>query len=312
MRVKSIFVVLVTVLLLTACAAPSGTPTVVITEAPFIPAPTSANTQAYPNPPAGAPTTNPYPATAGTPTASHAYPGPGTPVAGGYTIPASGFEPQAADSSLKRDVVTLDLTASLVVVTVGEPAQAQAILKGSMSDPCHALRVVVTPADANHTISLEAYSVVDTRTACTTVIQPFSAPIPLGSYASGEYKVTVNDSPLGQFATLFSPQPGDTALTRADLSPDMSLSKLVSLVHPNGEAAYLQGSLPDPCHQLRIVVNPPDTQNQINLEVYSVYDPGKICTTVIVPFAVNVPLGNNPAGHYTVNVNGTLLGEFNQ
>jgi len=240
------------------------------------------------------------------------YPAPGTPSTGG-SIPSSGFDPQAGDASLKRDQVFLDLPSSQLVVTVGEPVVVEAILKGNMPDQCHSLRVVVTPPDANKVISLEVYTVVDTRISCTTVLKPFSAGIPLGSFTSGDYTVTVNGEKLGQFATIYSPQPGDETLTRGEASLDMSLSKLVFLgTLSNEEAASLQGNLPDPCHQLRIVLTPADSEKKINLEIYSVYDPQTLCTMVIVPFQVYVPLGNNPAGHYSVYVNGQQLGEFDK
>ena len=313
MREKSIVLLLVGVLLLTACTSTKGTPPVIITEAPFIPAPTFVTPVTYPNPANNEPTPNPYPATAGTPNPATAYPGPGTPVAGSSLIPPSGFEPQTGDATLTRDDVFFDLPTSQVVISLAQPVKAEAILSGNLPDPCHYLRVVVTPADANNVISLEVYSVVDTRTACTTVLQPFSARIPLGSYSSGDYKVTVNGEPLGQFPAVIMPQPGDENLTRADVTLDMSLSKLVFLgAQSNRETAYLQGSLPDPCHKLRIVVNPANTQNQINLDVYSVYDTRAVCTMVIVPFAISIPLGDNQAGYYIVNVNGKLLGEFDK
>jgi hypothetical protein len=313
MREKRFMLLCVAVILLTACTATKSTPPVIVTEAPFVPAPTIITPPAYPNPVSSEPTTNPYPAAATTPTLPSPYPAPGTTGSGNPTIPPSGFEPQEGDTTLKRDDVFLDLPTSQVVVTLGEPVTVEAILTGNLPDPCHSLRVVVTPADANNVISLEVYSIVDTRIACTTVLQPFSSSIPLGIYSNGDYTVTVNGEPLGGFSTVFSPQPADEQLARADVNLDMSLSKLLFLgPQSNEETAYLHGSLPDPCHHLRIVVNPPDPQNLINLDVYSVYDPQTMCIQVIVPFAIDAPLGDNPTGHYTVNVNGQLLGEFDK
>ena len=129
-------------------------------------------------------------------------------------IPVSGYEPQPGDEKLKRDKVFLDLTTSQLVVTATDPAQAKAVLTGNMPDPCHSLRVVVTPADANNTINIEVYSLVDPNTACITVLDPFTASIPLGSYTTGRYTVMVNGESLGQFDTVFAPQPGDDKLTR--------------------------------------------------------------------------------------------------
>ena len=72
----------------------------------------------------------------------------------------------------------------------------------------------------------------------------------------------------------------------------------------------LEGSLSDPCHQLRIVGTRDDIKKEINLEVYSLFAPGKACITVIKPFSATIPLGDYAGGHYTVYVNGQLAGEF--
>lgn len=111
----------------------------------------------------------------------------------------------------------------------------------------------------------------------------------------------------------YAPQPGDTKLSRDNVIIDMAGSQVVMQgVQNNEPAVSLVGELSDPCHHLRIVVSSTDSQNSINLEVYSVYDPQMMCTMVIQPFQVTVSLGSFPAGHYTVYVNGQLLGEFDQ
>jgi hypothetical protein len=84
------------------------------------------------------------------------------------------------------------------------------MLNGTLPDPCHELRVVVTPPDASNTINLDVYSVVDTSVACIMVIEPFSATIPLGSYTSGEYIVRVNGEELGTFVGGYGVQPVDS------------------------------------------------------------------------------------------------------
>ena len=42
----------------------------------------------------------------------------------------------------------VDMQNSKLIVTAGEPSEARAEVAGSMSDPCHELRVAVTPADS--------------------------------------------------------------------------------------------------------------------------------------------------------------------
>jgi hypothetical protein len=46
------------------------------------------------------------------------------------------------------------------------------------------------------------------------------------------------------------------------------------------------------------------------VEVYSVSEPGKVCTQVLKDFDVEIPLGSFSGGHFTVYINGELLGEF--
>jgi hypothetical protein len=208
-------------------------------------------------------------------------------------------------------MVTVDMDGSQLTVIATEPAEANAILVGTMPDPCHTLRVVVTPADASKTISLEVYSLYDPTTGCVEKIETFDALIPLGSYASGQYTVTVNGSRLGQFETVFAPQPADDKLKRGESTVDMESSQVsMSATEANGVNAVLNGYLPDPCHQLRIVMTPVDSSGKINLEVYSVYRGGTACVTVIQPFEVVYPIGVFTTGHYSVYVNGELLGEF--
>jgi len=117
------------------------------------------------------------------------------------SIPPSGYEPQPGDEKLKHDQVFLDLANSRFTPPPVTPfSKVEIILQGNLPDPCHSLRVVVTPPDANNVINLDAYSVVDPGVACITVLKPFAATIPLGDYPDGEYTVMVNGERLGLFS----------------------------------------------------------------------------------------------------------------
>lgn len=67
---------------------------------------------------------------------------------------------------------------------------------------------------------------------------------------------------------------------------------------------HLSGELPTPCHELRILVNPPDDTDQIQVVVYAVVDPTTVCIQVLEPFNNSIPLSNIPSGQFTVFVNG--------
>lgn len=116
-----------------------------------------------------------------------------------------------------------------------------------------------------------------------------------------------NDSGTGQQP--YAPQPGDAALTRGEVQLD-SVDVLVMESYPVQIMLALRGSLPTPCNQLRVAANPPDQKNRILVDVYSVIDPEQICTQVLEPFEANVGLGSFQPGHYTVWVNGEMVGEF--
>ena len=107
----------------------------------------------------------------------------------------------------------------------------------------------------------------------------------------------------------YAPQPSDPSLTRGEAFLDFK--EILSLESfPLQFMLHLTGSLPTPCHQLRVDVNEPDSENKVQVEVYSVSNPDKICTQVIVPFDVNIPLGSFPTGKYSVWVNGEMVAEF--
>ena len=72
----------------------------------------------------------------------------------------------------------------------------------------------------------------------------------------------------------------------------------------------LKGELPTPCNKLRIATNPPDTDNKVVVDVYSVVNPAEICIQVLAPFEVAFPLGSYNAGKYSLWVNGEMIAEF--
>ncbi len=183
-------------LVLVACASPTATEPIAVTESP-----TASVT--YPNPITSFIPAYPYPEpTLDTPDSSNStYPKPGIDGTGTTVIPPSGYEPQPGDENLKRGPVFLDLANSQFAPPPAFPTtQVEVVLQGNLPDPCHSLRVVVTPPDVNNVINLDAYSVVKPGEACITVLEPFTANIPLGDYPNGQFSVTVNGERLGEFS----------------------------------------------------------------------------------------------------------------
>jgi len=142
----------------------------------------------------------PPPSVVNYPTVTPWYPAPGTPgaPAPGQQI-ISGYEPRPEDVNLTRGEVFLNLENSELVLMESMPLQVTAALVGDLPDPCHLLRVVVTPANEQNQVNLEVYSLVNPGTICTTVLSPFQARISLGSYSGGHFQVFVNGELLGEF-----------------------------------------------------------------------------------------------------------------
>ena len=108
---------------------------------------------------------------------------------------------------------------------------------------------------------------------------------------------------------LLAPKPGDENLTRADAFIHES-SLVIRESFPPQVSLMFRGDLPTPCHQLRASLNPPDAENKIVVDAYSVVDPGVICAQVLQSFEESMDLGTYPSGHYTVWINGEMAGEF--
>ena len=88
-----------------------------------------------------------------------------------------------------------------------------------------------------------------------------------------------------------------------DLKPNAENSAFTDVI--------VTGSLPTPCHELRAYASPPDANMIVDVKIYSVADPDKVCTQVLSPYeGVAITLKDLPAGTYTVVVNSQPLGEI--
>ncbi len=119
-------------------------------------------------------------------------------------------------------------------------------------------------------------------------------------------------APSSGDSTPFAPQPNDTDALRAPAYVD-SAEILVAETYPVQVTLVLSGSLPTPCHQLRVRVAAPakpTATNELRVEVYSMADPDKMCAEVLAPFEVRIPLGSHSGGTFGVWVNDKRVGEF--
>jgi hypothetical protein len=126
----------------------------------------------------------------------------------------------------------------------------------------------------------------------------------VSSYPNNSYSNS-SDTPVSDY----SPKPEDVTLIRGEVYMD-SNELLILESYPLQFMLNLKGSTPTPCHQLRVFVNPPDFENKILVEVYSVSEPNAICVQVLSPFEVNIPLGSFATGYYILLINGQQAAEF--
>jgi hypothetical protein len=107
----------------------------------------------------------------------------------------------------------------------------------------------------------------------------------------------------------WKPLPEDENLIREQVFID-STEILILESYPPQFVLKMKGSLPTPCNELRVRIEDPDRENRIEIEVYSVIDPEKICVQVLEEFDENIPLITPPPGYYDVFVNGEQIGEI--
>lgn len=136
--------------------------------------------------------------------------------------------------------------------------------------------------------------------------QPEPTPSPDTAVTSPPVDEMPTDAPV---TNPFAPQPDDANLTQGTVFINEA-SLIIRESFPPQISLILSGDLPTPCNQLRAAINPPDAENKIVVDVYSVVDPNQVCIQVLEPFEASIDLGTFPTGHYTVWVNGEQVGEF--
>jgi hypothetical protein len=108
----------------------------------------------------------------------------------------------------------------------------------------------------------------------------------------------------------YSPGKGDESLQRGPVYIDYHEILTLESFPPQFRL-HVKGSLPTPCHELRAVVDNPDDQNRIQVQVFSLFNPDTACTQVLQPFDASIPLGRDFKGtSYTVYLNGEKVEEI--
>ena len=116
-------------------------------------------------------------------------------------------------------------------------------------------------------------------------------------------------SPQDDIPPEWMPSEGDDQLEKDEVFLEES-QILISESYPLQYRLTLTGSLPTPCHELRVSINDPDGENRIHADVYSVVQPDKICVQVLESIEVTVSISDVPEGQFSVWVNGEKIAEI--
>jgi hypothetical protein len=220
--------------------------------------------------------------------------------------------------SMRQKIFVFGLVLILLITGCGPQSQAPENEGSSNSQAA-----VVTPAVVVETTEEPAYPApAATETALETAYPaPESGNNPTSAYPapSSDTTETTGETPYpgpnqpngNNLSSPLDPVPGEESMTKGKVFIDSSEVKVLES-DPVQAGLVLVGSLPTPCHYLRVTMTPPDAENKIALEVYSVTDPATVCVTVLQPFETTISLGSFTSGTYTIWVNGQQVGEYTQ
>ena len=107
------------------------------------------------------------------------------------------FAPRPGDANLSR--AELFVQEASLLIRESYPPQIALTVKGELPTPCHQLRAQIEAPDANNTINIDVYSVVNPDLICTQVVKPFEEHLELGAFPGGHYSVYVNEELAGEF-----------------------------------------------------------------------------------------------------------------
>lgn len=150
----------------------------------------------------------------------------------------------------------------------------------------------------------------DVAISPTIIIEPFtSVPTPLPAEPDQPVSNEPGGTPVPLPTNPYQPRPGDERFARSSAFIDTS-DLLVRESFPPQYSVWIKGTVPTPCHEVRALVKGPDTDGRIDIDVYSLADPEKVCVQVLAEFDMTIPLGSLSTGSYEVVVNGKSVGQI--
>jgi hypothetical protein len=130
--------------------------------------------------------------------------------------------------------------------------------------------------------------------------QPTQAPKPT---VGAPFVITQEENPYEPKIEDVSMKQDSVIFTSLGLSERFDLTPIRTELH-------ILASMPSVCSELRIKVNPPNNNYQINIEIYSVTNQKLNCENVFQQIDTTILLGAYSAGQYTIWVNDTLVGSM--
>ena len=104
--------------------------------------------------------------------------------------------------------------------------------------------------------------------------------------------------------------PGDASLNKGKVFID-KVEIVADPANPvSGIVVSITGSLPTPCHLLRVKTKSSITDHLISMDVYSLINPTSICIQSLAPFTLKYSLNNLPNGKYSLLLNKSETIEF--
>jgi len=98
----------------------------------------------------------------------------------------------------------------------------------------------------------------------------------------------------------YAPQPGDAPLQRGGVS--IEKVALTEMSGGNGQLVTITGSLPTPCHSLRLQIPAmASADGVLRIHAWSISDPAVVCAQVVQPFSAQFPIRVKADGGISVN-----------
>ncbi|MCS5691905.1 hypothetical protein NZK33_07890 [Cyanobium sp. FGCU-6] len=108
---------------------------------------------------------------------------------------------------------------------------------------------------------------------------------------------SIHSAPM---SSAYAAQPGDALLRRGDVN--IEKVTVAEMVGEHGQLVTITGSLPTPCHRLRLRIPAmASADGVLRITAWSISDPAEVCAQMLQPFTVRFPIKMKAASRISVN-----------